>query len=324
MFTKVDHVYTPNGPSSVKSSGIVSSYMPKPVAETVDNFANNGDEDAVRAKKEWQLGTVGSVSSYARLVVMTILASFTWYFLSFALRGLVPGSIPLIIGSFVLRAGLSSLFYGENRGALDPFQTFAVMWSGAVSYGFGIAMFITQIGIGGLAAYVASQLPTILNGGGPVVNVLANPALDTLTGGTVFFVEVMFMTLALYSFLCSYNMKNYWTDMNYNSYIRRGQPPRDQRYMAYDFHTVSTIHAALYALGKGIAYPITGGALDFFEFLWPVIITGIISDYPLWWGYFVASIVAFVLACIFDVVGTLLMNRDTKGINRDNSIPKAV
>ena len=284
-----------------------------PIGNGMDTFGNDGTEDSFRDNREAQLGPNESTTGYFRVVIMTLISSFIWYFLSFVIRGVIGLALFSLMGIFMVRVALASLFYGETRGSLDPFQTIAAMAAGSIHYGFGIAMFITQIGAGWLAVLAAGSIPTIISYGGPVIN----PSLSaTLTGGQVTYVEFIFTFFAIFSYMASYSWKNYWNTVGSNPNTRRGI--KSGSYMYYDFHPVSLISPAMYAIGHGILLGITGGALDFFAFLWPAILSGILVDYPLWWGYFVGDSVGLIVGILVSWPLQYLLNRYHKGNNGDN------
>lgn len=291
----------------------------KPIGGPIDNFSNDGSENAVRDDLSWQLGANGgTVASYFRLFVMTLLSSFIWYFFAFSMRGLVGSVLVLMLGTFITRWGLSNVFYGETRGVLTPIQSAIAMWAGSVHYGYGILMMLTAIGASFLASVAVFYIPTSVNAGGAVINPLANPVLDAFSGGNLIFVETIFLTFAYFTFGVSYGWRNYWTGLSSNPNVVRGAPTTPKLFMAYDFHDPSSIHSAIFAVGHGVLYPLTGGALDFFGFFSPAIVSGLITDYPLWYGYFVSDVISFIIACLLCTAAKYLMNRDNKGIGRES------
>jgi hypothetical protein len=316
-------IYAPSGASYLKRHQS-SNPQEKLVGNTVDSFANDGTVDAVRDFSGWQLGTGESASGYFKLVIMTLIASFICTLFTSLLRGSVGGGsvAVIIIGVFVLRSALASLFYAENRAAFDVWGTIAGMIGGSIYWGYGIAMIVAQIGASALVLLCLMGFPGTRNYGGPFINPTANPDLESLTGGQVVLVEALCTGLAIFSYLASYGWKNYMSTLRETGGVRI--PPFSKTFMSMDFHNVNTIHAAIVALATGLAYPYTGGALDFFVFLWPSLASGLLADYPLWWAYLVGTVAGLLAAGLLYYASNWLLNKRYKSQDSENRTPPNV
>jgi glycerol uptake facilitator-like aquaporin len=244
-----------------------------------DNFINEPDANQVRESADEQYGSEETAMGYGRTIVMTLTMSFFFYWFLYLLRGGSGATIlSFAIGGGLLRAVFTSVIYSETRGALDPQQTLLNVWAGALSWQYGVAIFLAQNGAIILAALATNFMPDTKNYG-------AASVASGVTDAQAFIMEMISSTAVYLLFVFIYGMRKYFASLKGDPNVKNPNFLSMKNGHFYDLHDPSVTIGYGYVAAHFVAFPITGAGLDFLSWLWPAWMSGLLSSYPSWWVY---------------------------------------
>jgi TRAP-type C4-dicarboxylate transport system permease small subunit len=248
--------------------------------------------------------------------VMSGAASYFWYLTIFVLRGITPH--PALFGFGVFLARIIIAFIGQNKIWVDPTTTiFLYPFSSTKKrstksctiWQQGIYLCILQLGMGALAATTAWGLK-IPFAGAPSLNLNIDKGLGLVVEIITTFFLFTFLIHLMEQFKKILDAKN--TNSQTIAVTPKSNNPTDVVNVKIEITEPykeelilfmnSFAQGCVYALHYMLAFQFTGGALDFWQYLWPAAISNSLNV-DAWWIYLVGPYGGAILAVILNYGG---------------------